>query len=144
MGEPFVWRAVLSDIMEVLPLRALRHALTSMSSEELMRKAILLTRLDALWTQDVVIPAKMASHPLAPDVCRVEIILGGDFILTLFKEGGLQLHDTRHLSTVPLVEVTRPDHPLRFYHSDSTDMRRSCSSRGENWTVVIDCYSAPE
>lgn len=143
MGEPFVWRAVLFDIMEVLPLRALRHALTSMSSVELMRKAILLTRLDALWSQDFVIPAKMESHSLAPDVCRVEIILGGDFILTLFKEGALQLHDTQHLSTV-LVEVSRPDHPERLYHSDSTDMRRSCSSRGENWTVVIDCYSMAE
>ena len=143
MGEALVWRSVLSDIMEVLPLRALRHALPSMSSDELIHKAVLLTRLDILWSKDVVTPSRMKSHVLSSDVCRVEILLGGDYILTLFKDGALQLIHTRHLSTV-LAEVSRPKHPGRLYHPDSTDMRRSCSSRGENWTVLVDCYTTAE
>lgn len=141
MGEACVWRDVLVDIMECIPLRALQHALPGMSPDELLRKAVLLTRLDIQWSKDVAKPARVKSHALCADVCRTEILLGGDYMLTLFKDGVLQLLHTEHLSTI-LAEVSRPCHPEhRVYHPDTTDMRRSCSSHGQNWTVLVDCYT---
>jgi hypothetical protein len=114
-----------------------------MSSEELKQKAVQIARLDSLCARGTIYPVGMNRHPLSSDVCRVEVVLGGDFILTLFKDGALQLHRTWDVTEL-LVSVRRPDRPSCRYFPDNTDMRRSASTLGENWAVVVDYYAMLE
>lgn len=139
MDERSVWNTALHDITEVIPLRGLRYTMPSMSSGELKNKAITMARLERLWSCQVAIPKKIERHLLDPDICRVEFILGGNWILTLRKDGTLQLHQNRNLAE-PRVTVHRIEDPSRNYFPDNADMRRSISSRGENWAVVLDHY----
>jgi len=139
--ERSVWSAAVRDIVGVVPLRRVRHELPSMTSEQLKRKAMQIARLDNLWSHESIHPVKVERHPLDAGVRRAEVVLGGDFILTLFKDGTLQLHRARDMSQL-LMTVHRPNPPSRHYFPDFTDMRRSSSSsNGENWGVIVDYYA---
>ena len=142
-GEHSVWIAVLRDIMDVIPLRRVVHALPSMSASELRQKAMLITRLDSVWSFNTARPMKMASHPLDFEVCVVHIWPGGDFILTLLRDGELRLYPIQDM-TNPLLTVPRPDRASCKYFPESADMRRTCNTHGEYWVVVVDYYLTPE
>jgi hypothetical protein len=143
MEERSIWDAAFRDILEVIPLRGIRYALPDMTSTELRRKADRIGRVDNLWSHDTIHPVKIERHSLSPDICRVEFLPGGEFILTLCKDGELQLRNTRDFIK-PLMTMTRPNRPSCHYYPESTDMRRSVSERGENWAVVLDYYSTSE
>lgn len=139
--ERSVWSAAVRDIMGVVPLRRVRHELPSMTGEQLKHKAMQIARLDNLWSRESIRPVKVERHLLDSGVRRAEVVLGGDFILTLFKDGTLQLHRARDMSQL-LMTVYRINPPSRHYFSDFTDMRRSSSSsNGENWGVIVDYYA---
>jgi hypothetical protein len=141
--ERSIWNAALNDILAVIPLRGVRHGLASMSSDELRQKTLQIARLDDLWNHDIICPVKVARYPLGSGVCRVEVVLGGDFILTLFRDGALQLHRTSNVTEL-LMTVRRRDGESCTYFPHYTDMRRSSSPRGEHWAVVVDYYRTSE
>jgi hypothetical protein len=143
IGDRSVWMAVLRDIMEVMPLRRVLHALPNMSASELKQKAVHMTRLDSRWNREIVHPVKIDSHPLGSGVCKVHVWPGGDFILTLHSDGTLQLYRNQDLA-VPLVTVPRPDCASRKYFPNRTNMRRTYNTHGEYWVVVVDYYKTPE
>jgi hypothetical protein len=143
MEERSIWDAAFRDILEVIPLRGIRCALPDMTSTELRRKADRIALVDNLWSRDTIHPVKIERHSLSYDICRVEVLPGGEFILTLCKDGELQLRNTRDFIE-PLMTVTRPNRSSCQYYPESTDMRRSVSERGENWAVVLDYYSTSE
>jgi len=142
MSERSVWLYVLRDILEVIPLPRLRHALPSMLSSELRGKAAMITRLDALWGRDTIHPANIESYRLDLGVMAIEVIPGGDWVLKLFEDGSLHLHHRRDFAG-PLATASRPNRP-NWDFEGSAYMRRSFSSCGENWVVVKDHYVTPE
>ena len=110
-------------------------------SSELERKAVMIARLDELWSRETVPPAKMDRYPVGSDVSTIMLLFGGNFILTLIKDGTLQLYHIQDV-TKPLVMVTPPYRPSnREYFPNYTDIRRTCSSCGEIWVLVGDYYN---
>lgn len=142
-GERSVWLAVLCDILQVIPLRRVLYALPTMSASELKQKAVLITRLDSLWSLETVRPVRISNHPLGAGICRALIWPGGDFILILVEDGTLQLYRYQDM-TVPLVTVPRPDRGSCRHYPNFSDMRGTCNTRGETWFIVVDCYVTPE
>src|ERR1700737_3092401 len=107
MGERSIWMAVLKDITEVIPLHGSIPALPAMSSSELRLKAMTMARLDELWRRDTVYPVKTDRQLVDSDVILTEVIRGGDFILTLTRDGTLRLYHTQNV-TKPLLAVPPP------------------------------------
>jgi len=140
-GERSVWLTVLRDILQVIPLRRVLEALPTMSASELKEKAVLITRLDSLWSLESVRPVRISSHSFGAGIRKALVWPGGDFILILIEDGTLQLYRYQEM-TVPLVTVMHPDRgSCRHLFSD---MRRSCNTRGETWAVIVERYITPE
>jgi hypothetical protein len=140
MGERIIWMAVLQDITEVIPLRGAIPALPAMSSNELQRKAVTMARLDELWRCGTVYPMKIDRHPIGSDVLFAEVICGGDFILTLIRDGTLQLYHTQDVTK--LLVAVPPPYRLRncHYFVKPPEMRVACSSCGRIWVLVAEYY----
>ncbi|KIM86421.1 hypothetical protein PILCRDRAFT_4916 [Piloderma croceum F 1598] len=114
-----------------------------MSASELRQKAVLITRLDSLWSLETVRPVTISTHSLGVGICRALILPGGEFILILIEDGTLQLYRYQDMS-IPLVTVPHPDRGSCRRFPDFSDMRRTCNTRGETWAVIVDCYVTPE
>jgi hypothetical protein len=141
MRERSIWMAVLQDITEVIPIRGVLHVFPTMLSSELEHKAMMMARIDELWSRGTVHPAKIDRYPVDSDVSTIVLLFGGDFILTLVKDGTLQLCHTQDVTKL-LVTVPPPYRPSnRHYFPNYTDVRRSRSSCGEIWVLVGDYYN---
>lgn len=115
-----------------------------MSASELRQKALLITRLDSLWSLEAVHPVRISTHSIGAGMCRALIWPGGDFILILLENGTLELYRYRDM-TIPLVTVIPPPDRISCRHFPNfSDMRGTCNTRGETWAVVVDCYVTPE
>lgn len=138
-GEHSVWVAALRDILEVIPLSQVRCVLHRMSTDELMQKSILLYRLDHIWSRETVYPVSTTRHQLDVETSRVEVLPGGNIILTLTKKGAIQLHRTQ--DKLELVDEVLP--PVLSYTAES-ELRRASTSNGEHWIVMVDYYISDE
>jgi len=108
MDEWSVWALALGDILEVIPLRAVRAAIPSMSSRALKAAAVRATLIDNLFNKDVIHPVHVKRVRCDSSVVRQEIVPGGQWILIMHEDGSINLHKMSSL-TSPLLSVARPD-----------------------------------
>lgn len=102
-----------------------------------------MTRLESIWSREVVSPVKIERYELEAAVNTVEVIFEKDWILMLLRDGTMRLHRREDLIT-PMVLIPAPTRPGHVYFSSSADMRRSISSRGKNWVFALAHYMTPE
>jgi len=134
---------VLLDILEVIPIPRLVHALPGMPASELKRRAELMVRLEGLWNREVIIPKRVSCHKIDLEVDRIEILPGGDWVLKLLNDGTLYLHHRQDMER-PSVTVHRLTRKSCTYLPESTDMRRSFFTCGDTWVVVLEQYATSE
>jgi hypothetical protein len=107
-----IWSLVLYDIMEVIPLPSIRHSISSMSADELIQKAILITRIDEVFRQEVINPTNITRHPL-DHIAKVEVGPGGQWMLLQSMDCTLHLYNS-NLEDPPFVTAKLPENvPIR-------------------------------
>ena len=109
MDERSVWSNALRDIMEIIPLPRLLHALPETSTREIRKQAILMARRDALWGHQPgpIQPAKVQQYQFNYHLSSVAILSGGAHLVLMRSDGTLYLHRTGDLSGPPIVTTTR-------------------------------------
>lgn len=139
-----IWRAVVHDITQVIPLPRLSvRSLLSMSSSELRHKATRSTRINDLWDQNTITPSKIEYYAVADDILGVEVIPGGDWLLKLCRDGTLHLHPRDDLVN-PVATIARPSRD-EWVYAHSAYMRRSYfPNNGGDWVAVVDHYTSVE
>lgn len=116
MGERAVWSPVLHDIVEVIPLRIVRHIIPMMSTRDIRRTAIQATRIDCLFDKCTMKPARVQRIDLDADVVSLEIGHGGQWILTMRDDGSLHLHRIRNTTLEEsMLVASRPVHDAPRY-----------------------------
>ena len=139
MEDRSVWRLVLSDILDVIPLRTVSQAVISMSSRELKDIAVRATRIDTLFEKDIVYPVKLESISCSKIAATIQITPGGQWIVIMHKDGSLNLHQTRDFG-VPLVRIPRPEcspsHSWDELAQANMDVR--VTSLGEPLVIISD------
>ena len=109
-GERSVWLTVLRDILQVIPLRRVLYALPTMSAGELKEKAVLITRLDSLWSLESVRPVRISSHSFGAGIRKALMYLA-------WRRFYFNINRRWDATTVP---VPRDDSPI----SDSNASRQ--------------------
>lgn len=113
MCERSIWHSAVLDIVSVLQIPRITDTLPLLSSQELRRKAIHMTRLDSHWYQKTLLPKNTRRHHCSDDVCRVEIINGGEWAVVLCRDGKIQLHEMADFSNPRFIML---------HYAASTDM----------------------
>lgn len=135
----------VQDIADAIINPAFRHSAQTLSTSELRRKVTKITRIDGIWDAENLEPAKVDHYEVDPMVQRVEVVHGGKYILEVTRDGTLSLYKSHDITQV-LSKVSRDDadedntkHDCHYF-PECTDLRRSCSSSGRHWAVVMDYY----
>lgn len=95
IGDRSVWSLVLWDLADVKNLPHVKYKIPSMTADELRMKAIHITRIDELWSQDGIKPIRIEDHFVDSDAVKVEVTPGGRGILIQLENGDLELHDSK-------------------------------------------------
>jgi len=141
MGQRMVWILVLADILEVINLPLLRYMMHTMSSSELMQKAIHLARVDSLLSQDTIAPANIRSYRVDADMVEATIAPGGDGIMLLSQRGHLHVYQTGKLAQLePLVLLRHDDMGGSRLHEPFPSLILSSSGKHQV-AVACDFYS---
>ena len=127
----------LSDILEVIPLPAVRAAMPSMSSRGLKNAAVRATAIDRLFNNNVVRPMQMKRFSCDNNVVSRKIVPGSQ----LRENGTINLDKLSGLGS-PLLTVTRPDDGLPRNRHISRRSVLFCLSRlgGEILVLVSESY----
>ena len=113
----YVWQHVLRDILSVIPLPNLRHALPQLSVDELKQKAIIAARLAHKWNQATIVPHNARKFECDCDVSCFQLLPGGKWMVVAQCDGNLELHDmTSEPPEVVFVDSTLCDED---WHIDS-------------------------
>lgn len=142
MGDSAIWRLALYDIVEVIPLRIVRDVIPTMSLRDIRRTVIRAVRMDFMFDNRRIQPAKVQSINLGDDVVGLEIGHGGQWILIMHEDGSIRLHHIRNMDKSVLL-ASRPEYD-RLRTWDPAQMCILLSSwRGTLLAVAYEHYSTP-
>ena len=149
MSERSVWSSTLEDILQVMPLRAIQHAMPSMSSQELRQKAVRLARIADVFNGDYIEPKYTHSTSWSGGrsllrlevLLRVEVAPGGHSILILYQGGTIQLYRVQPTNWYPLATAARPNSDIlsRFWAPEYAALLLSFTC-GVHLAMVSDFY----
>lgn len=143
MDQRSIWLAALRDLIDVIMLPRVHHALYTMSTRQLRIHATRMVKIENIWNPAAPLPLTLTRHAAQLDIRRVEILFGGTHIVTLSNGGILQLYPFQK-PTNACATVARLHDSSRFYLNHHLDMRRAFSTGGTHWIMVVDCYYGVE
>lgn len=114
-----------------------------MSTKELRDKAIVITKVDELWNQDVIHAKSIQRFPLDSDMTKMEVGPGGEWVLMQRANGTLHVLDIS--SDSPIVTATKnlpDDIPLRPPIKPSMALWLAFSG-GEHLALTLDRHTQP-
>jgi hypothetical protein len=142
MQERTIWSIALLDVLDVIPLAAVRAAMPSMSSQELRKITVRIFRINRLFDSDVVLPANVRCIPCDPQAKTVEIVPGGQVLAIIHQDGTLKLHETTNISSSLL---TRPRADYSSDRLTPTDFRLPAPLMdGKLLALVCEYYIGPQ
>jgi hypothetical protein len=135
-----VWSLALGDILDVIPSSSVRHDMKFMSSRELRKKATLMVKVDAMFDNDVIKPARIQRFAMKNGEALAEVFPGGDWVVTIHEDETMRLHRTKEFNQTALVTVKRPDESYRQTSTLSYDSLYLAYSEGKHIAVVSEPF----
>jgi len=135
-----VWSLALDDILDVIPSSSVQHDMKFMSSRELRKKAILMAKVDAVFSSDVIKPARIQRFVMKNGEALSEVVPGGNWVVTIHEDETMRLHRAGEFNQTAPVIIKRPDESYRQTSSLSYDSLYLAHSEGKHIAVVSEPF----